>query len=299
MKALLIYNPVSGNRTFKNNLDYVIAEFQKKDFLVTPYRIMGIESLERMISGLSKNDYNRILIAGGDGTIHQVVNSLIRNDIDAPLGIFPVGTANDYAQYFSLPKTIEEMTKNALGNDYIYSDVGSVNNRYFINVASLGVLIDISQKTDTRAKSSLGVLAYYIKGLEELPNMKPFRITLKSDQMNFSGEIFFMLIMNGKSAGGFKKIAPLSSINDGLLDVYIFKKCPLYELMPLLIKVFNGEHLHSTYVSFFQTEKLSVFSQDNVGTDLDGEKGPCFPLHIQNVQNKLRILTNNPTHKSG
>ncbi len=289
MKVLLIYNPFSGNKTFKNNLDYIINKFQEKNYQIIPYRMD--DDLDEMISNINNNSYNRILVAGGDGTIHQTINSLIKNSIDIPLGIFPVGTANDFAQNLNLPKTIEEMTKIALSENYIVSDVGCVNNRYFINVASLGFIIDVSQKTDNKAKNNLGILAYYIKGLEELPNMKALNVSVKSETINFLGEIYFMLIMNGKSAGGFKKIAPFSSIDDGLLDVYIFKKCPLYELMSLLIKVFNGEHLNSSYVIYFQTDKLSVDCNDCMGTDLDGEEGPVFPLHIQNVPGKLRILT--------
>lgn len=291
MKVLLIYNPISGGKTFKDHLDYVINKFQENNYQIIPYRINDFASLDEMISKIDNDSYNRILIAGGDGTIHQIVNSLINNHIYIPLAIFPVGTANDYAQYFNLPKTIKEMTEIALSENYIYSDVGSVNNKYFINVASLGFLIDISQKTDSRAKNSLGILAYYIKGLEELPNMKAFKVSVESEVANFSDEIYFMLIMNGKSAGGFKKIAPFSSVNDGLLDVYIFKKCPIYELMTLLIKVFNGEHLNSSYVVYFQTNKLSINCNECVGTDLDGEEGPSFPLYIQNVPRKLKIFS--------
>lgn len=291
MKVLLIYNPKSGNGIFKNHLDYIIERFQNKGMIIMPYRIVSWQSLEDMISKINIDEYIKIIIAGGDGTIHQVINRLIKYEIDLPIAIFPVGTANDYAQYFNLPKGIEEMTDIALGDAYSYSDVGKINGKYFINVASLGFLIDISQKTDAKIKNSLGVLAYYIKGIEELPNMKSFAVSVNSPHGSFSGDIYFMLIMNGKSAGGFKKIAPFSSINDGLLDVYIFKKCALYELMPLLIKIFNGEHFNSPYVCFFQTNQLEIICDANVSTDLDGEEGPRFPLYIENVPKKLKIIT--------
>lgn len=294
MKVLLIYNPNSGNGTFKNYLDYIIGAFQNEHDIIIPHRIVDGESLDYTIQNIKEDEYSKVLIAGGDGTIHQVINRLIDYGIDLPIAVFPVGTANDYAQYFSLPKSVKEMTQLALSSRYTYSDVGKVNNRYFINVASLGFLIDISQKTDTKIKSSLGVLAYYIKGLEELPNIHSFNVQVAGDTCDFSGEIYFMLIMNGKSAGGFKKIAPFSSINDGLLDVYIFKKCALYELMPLLIRVFNGEHFNSPYVSFFQTNKLDVYCEKRVGTDLDGEEGPELPLHIECIPKKLKIITKVP-----
>ncbi len=296
MNVLLIYNPFSGNKLFKNYLDYIISKFQKKGFQIIPYRMD--QGLEQFISNINLNDYAKILVAGGDGTINQAVNVLVKHDIDLPIGIFPVGTANDYARYFNLPKTIEEITEILLRDNYTYSDIGCVNDKYFINVASLGFLIDISQRTDAKVKNSLGVLAYYLKGIEELPSMKPVYITVNSEEMNFEGEIYFMLIMNGKSAGGFKKIAPFSSINDGLFDIYIFKKCPLYELMPLLLKIHNGEHFNSPHVVYFQTSQLTVNCDEKIGTDIDGEVGTNFPLSISNMQGKLKIITRN-NHEEG
>jgi len=291
MKVLLIYNPISGNKVFRNHLDYVIEKFQQNGFQIIPYRISNTGTIDGMLSKIDENEYKKILIAGGDGTINRVVNKLLKYNINLPVSIFPVGTANDYAQYFNLPKTIEEMTEIALRDNYTYCDVGLVNDKYFINVASLGFLIDISQKTDTNFKNNVGILAYYLKGIEELPNLKPINVKVISKELSLDEEMYFMLIMNGKSAGGFKKIAPFSSINDGLLDVFIFKKCPPYELVPLMLKVVNGEHLNSPHVIYFQTDELTVDCDREVGTDLDGEKGPSFPLNIKTIPNKLKINT--------
>lgn len=291
MKVLLIYNPISGSRIFKNHLDYIIERFQGQGLQIIPYRIGNNDILDNILSNLNESEYRKILIAGGDGTINKIVNRLIKYDINLPIGIFPVGTANDYAQYFNLPKTIEEMTEIVLRDNYTYCDIGLANDKYFINVASLGFLIDISQKTDTKFKNNLGVLAYYLKGIEELPNLKPINVKVTAKDIDFDNEIYFMLIMNGKSAGGFKKIAPLSSLSDGLLDVFIFKKCPSYELVPLMLKVVNGEHFNSPHVIYFQTDELVVDCDNEVGTDLDGEKGSDFPLNIKVVPKKLKINT--------
>lgn len=298
MKVLLIYNPISGNRSFKNHLDYVIKKFQEKDLQIIPYRISRKETLDKIISRINESEYKKILIAGGDGTINQVVNGLLKYDINLPIGIFPVGTANDYAQYFNLPKSIKEITEINLGDNYTYCDVGLVNDKYFINVASLGFLIDVSQKINTRFKNNLGVLAYYLKGIGELPNLRPINVKVSSKEVNFHDEIYFMLIMNGKSAGGFKKIAPFSSINDGLLDVLIFKKCQSYELIPLMLQVVNGEHTDNPHVIYFQTDELTVDCDREVGTDLDGEKGSSFPLNIKNISKKLKINTKT-NHEEG
>ena len=291
MKVKLIYNPVSGNGTFKNHLDYIIEKFQQNGFQIEPFRTGKKEELDKMLSLMNEEEYKKVLVAGGDGTINQVVNSLLKYNITLPLGIFPVGTANDYAQNFNLPHEIEEIVEILLGDRYTLSDIGLVNERYFINVASLGVLIDISQRTNTGLKNSLGVLAYYLNGIGELPKLKPVHIQVNSKSLNYDGEILFMLIMNGKSAGGFNKIAPLALINDGLLDVFIFKKCPIYELAPLLLSVINGEHVNNPNVIHFKTEDLTVNTENEVGTDLDGEEGPTFPLKITVIPKRLKIIT--------
>jgi len=100
-----------------------------------------------------------------------------------------------------------------------------------------------------------------------------------------------MLVMNGRSAGGFKRIAPLAEVNDGLLDVMLFKEMPILELAPLLFNVMTGQHHENKNVEFFQTKRLYIESEQQVGTDIDGEKGEHLPLDIQVVPNKFRINT--------
>lgn len=293
MKILLIYNPTAGNESFKNSLDCIIEIVQNRGFYLMPYRISSKEALEKFLLTVEISSFNRIWIAGGDGTIHQVINSLLRHECDIPIGIYPVGTANDFARYFDFPNTIIEMTEILLRDNYTYCDIGVANGRYFLNVASFGFLVDVSQKTDKKMKNNLGVLAYYLKGAEELANLKPVKVSIRSQEANRDEEIYFTLIMNGKSAGGFKKIAPLASLSDGLLDVYIFKKCPSLELISLIIKVTNGEHAESPYVDYFQTAELMIDCSDMVGTDMDGEKGFDFPLRVSVEPGKLKIITRN------
>lgn len=293
MRILLIYNPNSGNGTFISHFDSIMEAAQNRGFYLMPYRISSGEALEKMLLNVDIDSFNRIWIAGGDGTIHQVINLLLRMGCKAPVGIYPVGTANDFARYFNFPDTIEEMTEILLRDNYTYCDVGIANDYYFLNVASLGFLIDVSQKTDRKAISSLGVLAYYLKGAEELANLKSVKVNIRSKEVSSEEEIYFVLIMNGKSAGGFKKIAPLASLSDGLLDIYIFKKCPIIELVPLIVQIANGEHAESPHVDYFQTAEMLIDCNEPVGTDMDGEKGFDFPLRLSVAQRKLKVITRN------
>lgn len=289
MKVLLLYNPRSGTRSFQAQLDYIIDRFQTEGMQIVPYRMNETEKLEDYLRSIDFSLYKKIIISGGDGTVHQVVNCMMRLNINVPIAIFPTGTANDFSQYFEIPKDIEGMTEIALRDHYVDCDLGKVNDQYFINVASFGNLVDISQRVNEQAKNVIGVLAYYIKGIEEIPKLKSFQAKITVDNTVIEEQIFFVLIMNGKSAGGFRKLAPYSDIADGLLDVLVFKKCPILELMPLLIQVWNGEHPKSDYIQYIQAQKVVVECSDPITSDLDGETGPALPLEIEVIKSCIKV----------
>ncbi len=290
-KVLLFYNPHAGSGLFKNNLDLIIEKFQRRKLYVIPVRADRKGILHEVMSSINPEEFRKVIAAGGDGTINLVVNEMIENNIDLPIAIFPSGTANDFAYYFDIPHDIDGMLKIALEEHYTYTDIGRVNNKHFVNVAAMGFLVDVSQKTDPNIKNTLGIISYYLKGFAEIPNIRPIPVKITSEEYTSEDMIYFMLVMNGRSAGGFKRIAPLAEVNDGLLDVMLFKEMSPLELMPLLFNVMTGQHHENKNVVFFQTSKLRVESEQEVGTDIDGEKGAEFPLDIEVLPRKFRINT--------
>lgn len=290
-KVLLFYNPYAGNGLFKSNLDMIIEKFQKRKMFIVPVRADKKTTLYEVMRTMNPNEYKKVIAAGGDGTINMLVNAMMCYNIDLPIAIFPSGTANDFAYYFDLPHSIDEMVKIALEERYTYTDIGRVNEKYFINVAAMGFLVDVSQKTDPNIKNTLGVISYYLKGMSEIPNLKPIPVQITSEEYTSEEKIYFMLVMNGRSAGGFKRLAPLAEVNDGLLDVMIFKEMPILDLAPLLFNVMTGQHHENKNVVFFQTKKLYIESEQQVGTDVDGEKGAEFPLDIEVLPRQFRINT--------
>lgn len=290
-KVLLIYNPNSGNGLFKSNLDRIIEKFQKKRMMVIPIRTDKPAYLNEVFREVKNQGFCKVIAAGGDGTINIVVNAMINNEVDLPLAIFPAGTANDFAYYFDIPHDIESMVKVALEENYTYADVGKVNDRYFVNVAAMGFLVDVSQKTDPAIKNTLGIMSYYLKGVSEVPKLQPLPITIRSEEYSAQEKMYFMLVMNGRSAGGFKQIGANAEINDGLLDVILFRELPLTELPVLLVNFMQGHHTQNKNVVYFKTNKVHLESDRAIGTDIDGEKGCEFPLDIRCIPRKLRINT--------
>ena len=294
-KVLLFYNAYSGNGMFKSNLDHMIEKCQNKGLQVLAIRAqMGVQ-IDKALEGIDQSEFDRIIACGGDGTLNICVNSMIRNDIHLPLGILPAGTANDFAYYFELPSDIEKAMDIALGEKTTKADVGKVNGKYFINVAALGNMVDVSQKTDPYVKNAIGPLAYYLKAATELNQVHPINVKMTTPEQVFEEEIFFMTVCNGESAGGFRKLSPSSKMNDGKLDVIAFRKMPWLEFGPLLMEVINGRHPENKNVLYFQTPRLVIESDEDIPTDIDGEHGEKLPLHFDVLKQRLDVFVDEET----
>lgn len=288
-KVKFIYNPYSGENLILDQLDKVIKIHQDAGYTIVPYRINKEVDVINAFNDFKENNYYYVLIAGGDGTIDNVVNAMARCGISVPIGILPVGTANDFGKFLGMPSDISKACKQILSSEVTPVDLGSINDKYFVNVASTGLFTDVSQKTDVNLKNTIGKLAYYLKGLEELPNFRKLDIKIDSEEMKYEGKMYFMLVFNGQTAGNFK-LATQANVTDGQLDVIIFKAIPIIELIPLFVKVLRGEHLDSDNVIYFKTNNLYIESYEDIVTDIDGEKGPDFPLNIKCIKGGLKIL---------
>lgn len=287
-KVRFIYNPFSGENAILKELDVIVDMYQQKGLQIVPYRIQKGKSLADALD-IIDDSYNHILVAGGDGTVDNVVNAMMERNINLPLAILPVGTANDFAKFIKLPKRVSEAVEKILSSEPMLVDVGKINEKYFINVASTGLFTDISQKTDTNLKNTIGKLAYYLKGLEELPNFRKLKVKLTSEEMNYEGEMYLMLVFNGQTAGNLK-LATRADVFDGYLDVIVIKAVQLYEVLPLFFKILKNEHLDSNKVLYFKTKKLTIESEEDIVVDIDGEPGPGFPLTVECVQGGIKLL---------
>lgn len=287
-KAKLIYNPYSGERVILSDLDKVISTHQSRGYQIVPFRIDKDLPLEEAFNE-DMSQYSHVIVAGGDGTVDSVVNEMKSRNIDIPIGILPVGTANDFAKFLGIPHTVEEACIQILESEPKEVDLGMINEKYFVNVASTGLFTDVSQKTDVNLKNTIGKLAYYIKGIEQLPNFRKLKVDIKSEEFNYDGTMYLMLVFNGQTAGNFK-VATRADLNDGLLDVVVFKAIPILEFVPLFMKMLKGEHLEDPRVIYFKTNSIHIECHEDIVTDIDGEKGPNFPLDIKCVKDGLRVL---------
>lgn len=287
-RVRFIYNPYSGENAILSSLDSVIKIHQKAGFEIHPYRIHKEADVKDALDCIDKS-YAYILIAGGDGTVDSVVNAMMEKGIKLPIGILPVGTANDFGKVLKIPQNIKKACKKIVEFKPEKVDIGKINDKYFVNVASSGLFTDVSQKTDVHLKNTIGKLAYYIKGLEEIPNFRKLKVKVTSEEYNYDGNMYLMLVFNGKTAGNLN-LATRSDVQDGMLDIIIFKAVKIIELMPLFLKVLRGEHLDSNKVVYFKTDRVKIECDEDIVTDIDGEKGPDYPLDIRCIKSGIEVL---------
>jgi YegS/Rv2252/BmrU family lipid kinase len=230
------------------------------------------------------------LVAGGDGTVDTVVNHMKNLDINIPIAVLPTGTANDFAKFLGIPHDVGLACEQILNSEPRNLDIGKINDKYFVNVASTGLFTDISQKTSVTLKNTMGKLAYYVKGIEQLPNFKKLKIKVESQEVQYDGDMYLMLIFNGQTAGNLK-FAYKAELDDGFLDVIIIKAGTIKDMVALLIKMLRGEHLESAHnLIYFKTDKVYVECHEDIVTDIDGERGPDFPLTIECIKGGIQVL---------
>lgn len=288
-KVKFIYNPFSGENHILSKLDTVIDVHQKNGYTIVPFRIAYEYDLNDAFNDIDK-DYEYVLVAGGDGTVDKVVNVMKNKKIDLPLGILPTGTANDFATFLGMSGNVKGDCLKIINSKPRKIDLGRMNNKYFVNVGSTGLFTDISQKTDVNLKNTIGKLAYYIKGVEQIPNLRKLKVLIKSEEFIFDDYMYLVLIFNGATAGTFN-LGYKSEVDDGMLDVVIFEGAKMHQLINVFIRILKGEHLEDVKgVIYFKTKEVQIFCEEDIVSDIDGEKGPDFPLKISCINNGLNIL---------
>ena len=288
-QVALYYNPVSGGGRFKNRLDEVIGHLQEAGLQVLPWRIRSNQDIADHLPTLDPGGLHTVAAAGGDGTIHGLVNAMMKCGYEVPIAILPEGTANDVAVHLSIPMLPEEYCRIITDGRLANIDLGKVNDTYFVNVASAGLLTETAHEVQYRWKNILGRGAYYIKSLEKLQRVHPMRLKMSVDgkKTNMTAAVF--LILNGGTAGGFQGLTPESDMNDGLLDFLAIKSLSLPMVTHLLIKFLRGQLLQDGNTFYCQGRHFTIELSSETTTDLDGEIGPSMPWDITVVPSALKI----------
>lgn len=286
---MLFYNPVSGHAAFKNKLDWIVEAFQRRGILVVFYRTRR-EGNEEFIPFVQEIQPDGLLVAGGDGTVHEIVNLMMKGNLDLPLGIIGSGTSNDFATYLGVNTDLEAYLDTIASGRTRRVDLGLMDGTYFINVASGGAMACIAHEVNARIKNSLGKMAYYLKGIGELPKFRYFPLKIEADGAHYELETFLFVIINSPVVGSMKNVANGVVVDDGKLDLLSIGKCSIPKLMSITADLIAGKPVSEREdVLHVQAKHFRIESGIPVESDIDGECGPMLPLTIETVPRAVAI----------
>lgn len=293
-RARIIYNPTSGRELFKRHLPEVLEAMELAGYETSCHATTGAGDATIAAKKAVENGFDLIVAAGGDGTLNEVVAGVSVYENRPKLGLIPMGTTNDFARALHIPRDIEKAVDIITAGDSIPVDVGKVNDTIFINIAGGGRITELTYEVPSRLKTVLGQLAYYLKGIEMVPSIKASQLHIEFDGEVFDEEAMMFLIGLTNSVGGFEKLAPDASINDGKFTLLILKKVNIAEFIRLATLAIRGEHLNDPHVIYRKASKITVTSEESVLLNLDGEYGGTLPAVFENLHRHVEIMA--PVH---
>ena len=285
-QAVFLYNTRSGKGKIARNIEAICTVFRAYGYEITPQLIDfcanpfdGNETIDLMV------------VAGGDGTVNYVVNAMKRKGLDIPVGVVPAGTANDFAGALGMSREPLEAARQIASGSVDRVDVGCVNGLWFVNIFSFGIFTTTSQRTPDERKHKIGKLAYIIEGVKEFRLMHAVPLEVEADGERFDLRSLMVLVFNGETAGGFH-LARRSSIKDGLFDCILLEKKNFFRSTLAMCRYLAGGS--PKIVRHLRARRIDIRSTVNEPTDVDGQKGAEFPLHIECLAGGLQVMCERP-----
>ena len=272
MRIGLIIRPREGMAGLEE-LRAQVEQLRRRGHRVRPRLTFESGDAVRMARAAARAGADLIIAAGGDGTINETVNGLMRvPDWRGRLALIPIGTANDFAAGFEIPTEVEAAFDVALRGVARPVDVARVNGRYFVNVSTGGFGAAATEETPSETKRLLGPWAYVITGVRKFTDLRPSRATFRApDGPRYQGEVLMFAVGNARRTGGGSMLTPRAEFGDGNLDVMVVPGMPRMDFLALLPDLRAGTHLDNPNVLYFRAEQIVVESDEPLSVNADGE----------------------------
>ena len=243
---------------------------------------------------MQKGEYDFVTAVGGDGTVHDVINGVIRGCNETPVAVISAGTANSFASLLNLANDRDSFCKMCMKMKTISIDVGKINDKYFVNSAACGTLAGNAFETSVQSKAVFGKMAYFIEGAKSMPKqkMKTVKLKFSSKEFNEIKETALFVARNSGSLYGNKNGDVTKMMTDGYLDILIVEKIDLINIPGLFIKFMQGDHLNASGITYFRTKSLDVSQESGqpLTIDFDKERYGQLPVHIESVKKAVKII---------
>ena len=281
--TLIILNPAAHSERAQRKRAQV--EALAKDCIVCATTCTG--EAEAMARRGAEEGFSKIVAAGGDGTINEVVNGLAGTN--ATLGLLPIGTMNVFATELGLPVHDLELCWDVIRRDSTRTvDLPKANQKFFVQLAGVGLDAQVVKETSAQLKRNFGPLSYLISAAQ-IAARQPPRLSIRSEDAPVK-EGSFVLVGNGRLYGGPFPFFKHAVIDDGLLDVIVFKSLGYLEIIKYLQDVVFSDDIRVPEIEYFQTRHLRVESEQSVPVELDGELVGNCPVEFTVRESSLRVL---------
>ncbi|VEU83122.1 diacylglycerol/lipid kinase family protein [Acholeplasma hippikon] len=292
MKTLLIFNRKSGKGKIKKDLYYI------KDFFASKNKVLDLLELTSEVDIVKEVEiigasYETIIISGGDGTIHGVVNGVmkINKELRPKLLFLPYGTTNDMAHMLGISKNIKKSLKTYEENVCRMMDVHLANDEYFIYAAAVGKFSRVSYEIDRRTLRYLGHFGYFLNVFKDV--FVPFKIDAKiiTKDETYEKKTFFMIMGAGDRIAGFRltKFGKATKLNSGLVGFRVFNRRHFLSWIKIgWFYLFKGKHFKSDL--HLDTDEVKVEIDDKYVWNIDGEKGPKGSLTVKVFKEEICII---------
>lgn len=273
-KLLFIYNPQAGKGQVRGRVASFLDIFTKDDWLVTAYPTQGPGDARRLTAKLG-GKFDRVICCGGDGTLHETVNGLMKLERRPELGYIPAGTTNDFARNLKLPTGYERRAAVAAAGVPRPCDVGLFNGEHFVYVAAFGAFTAVAYDTPQQFKNMFGHFAYLLEGMMRLGSIESYCLTVEHDGGVEEGEYIFGMVSNTISIGGLIGLpAKEVSLDDGLFEVILVRKPKsALELQGVMAALMTQKTDPACGVTGLHTAHLKVTCDRALPWTLDGEYG--------------------------
>jgi YegS/Rv2252/BmrU family lipid kinase len=284
-RALLIINRHA--RKGKQYFAQVVDVLHDLEFECTTIPLKSTEQLIQDIQRYGKQ-VDLVIIGGGDGTLNGIVDILV--ELQLPLGILPLGTANDLARTLSIPLSITAACQ-VIADGYLKPiDLGWVNGKHFFNVASLGLGVKITQKLTKGAKRRWGVFAYIATAIKVLSQTRPFHADIIVNGEATRVKTIQIAVGNGRYYGGGMTIAADATIDDRRLDLYSLGLEHWWQIFPLLKTFPKGEHGLLPWVQTWSGEEIEIRTRKEHTINTDGELTKVTPAVFRVIPQALDVF---------
>lgn len=290
MKPYVIFNPAAGPRCSRGNVIARLKKLKPIALRVTQRKGEAEKWARRAL--FSKADL--IIVAGGDGTLNEVVNGLGSRAHELPIALLPRGTGNDFARTLGLPASIDEnidiiRARKTRPIDLIR--VRSKRSRYFVNVSAGGFSGVVDEKLTRRIKRAWGPLAYIRGAAAALPELHAYKTRIViDDREELASELYNVIVANGRFVAGGLPIAPTADPGDGLLEIVLIPKLGAGEMALLAAEIVLGKHLSARATIFRRAKKVVVRSRPGMCFNVDGELVGNAPATFQIVPQAVRFI---------